>query len=178
MTDAPLPSFLEDPRLALAVSEAEEFVGSAGWDQPTQIFALVLTTDLVRAQPEMAGQLDGGAYFTPVAQEAMPRDDLADALDELVWPAAVAGCVLVQEIVVLPPAAATALPTDPTAATAAAAAHPERTEARLAVGVLRDGSAACLLRLRGDHDDAPLRGADLAPNLVEALHRTLDGHPS
>ena len=56
-----------------------------------------------------------------------------------------------------------------------AAAHPDRTEARLAAGVLRDArGGACLLRLRGEHDDAPLRGADLAPNLLKALRQTFE----
>ena len=44
------------------------------------------------------------------------------------------------------------------------------------VGVLRDGTAATLLRLRGiagaDTDDDLLTGADLAPNLTAALRAT------
>jgi hypothetical protein len=30
------------------------------------------------------------------------------------------------------------------------------------------------MRLRGEHDDAPLRGGDLAPNLLSALHLTFE----
>ncbi len=83
--------------------------------------------------------------------------------------------MLVQEIVVLPPEPGARLSADPDAAAAEAAAHPDRAEARLAAGVLRDGrGAACLLRLRGEHDDAPLRGADLAPNLLAALRLTFE----
>ncbi|RIJ77204.1 hypothetical protein D1871_08885 [Nakamurella silvestris] len=163
---------MEDPLLAVAVTEAEEFVGSAGWEQRPQLFALVPTADLIAAQPEMAGQLDEGSYYTPIAQEDLPDIDLSDALAQVSWPPAVEGCVLVQEIVVLPPEAQGDLSEDPEVAAEQAAQHPDRTEARLAVGVLRDGSGACLMRLRGEHEDTPLRGADLAPNLISALELT------
>ena len=175
MTSVPppgVPSFLEDPFLAVAVSEAEEFVGTAGWDQQPQLFALVRTAELLATQPEMATHLDPDVVYTPIAQDPLPASGLPEKLQQIAWPPAVAGCVLVQEIVVLPPSAQDALPDDPDEAAAVAAAHPERTEARLAVGVLRDGGAACLMRLAGEHSDAPLRGADLAPNLVAALRLT------
>lgn len=173
MTSTPdAPAFLEDPFLAIAVSEAEEFVGTGGWDQPPQLFALVRTAELLAGQPEMAAHLDPDVVYTPVAQDPLPAAGLAEKLQQIVWPPAVAGCVLVQEIVVLPPSAQDALPDDPDEAAVVAAAHPDRTEARLAVGVLRDGGGACLMRLKGEHADAPLRGADLAPNLVEALRLT------
>jgi hypothetical protein len=53
--------------------------------------------------------------------------------------------------------------------------HPQRREARLVAGVLRDGSAACVLRVRGDHDvpDEIVEHPELAPNLVDALRETL-----
>ena len=46
----------------------------------------------------------------------------------------------------------------------------------MAVGVLRDGSRAAVLRLRGS-DDAPderVTGPDLVPGLAEALLATLE----
>ena len=52
--------------------------------------------------------------------------------------------------------------------------HPERREARLAVAVLRDGSRACTIRLRGPDEDDLLVGPDLAPALADALAATLD----
>ena len=52
--------------------------------------------------------------------------------------------------------------------------HPERREARLAVAVLRDGSRACTVRLRGPDEDELLVGPDLAPALADALAATLD----
>jgi hypothetical protein len=53
-----------------------------------------------------------------------------------------------------------------------ASGHPERREARLAVAVLRDGTRACTVRLRGV--DELLVGPDLAPALADALAATLD----
>ena len=46
----------------------------------------------------------------------------------------------------------------------------------MVVGVLRDGSRECLLRLRHQQDgeDDLLAGPDLAPALAEALLATLD----
>lgn len=168
----PVPAFLEDPLLAVAVAEAEEFVGSAGWDQNPQLFALVVTADLIAGQPELAHQLDVGSYYTPIAQDGLPDGELAEALAQMSWPEAVVGCILIQEIVVLPPSAQDELSQDSTDAATLAAEHPERTEARLAAGVLRGGGGACLMRLRGEHEDTPLRGADLAPNLITALEMT------
>jgi uncharacterized protein YbjT (DUF2867 family) len=168
------PEWWEDTDLAVAVAEVEEFVGSAGWDAPPQLFALVNTADLLAAQPGLATSL-GSTVYTPIAQDSLPEGDLSDALAQISWPDEVAGCVLVQEIVVLPPGAEESLSDDPVMAAEQAASHPNRTEARLAAGVLRDGpGGACLMRMRGEHDDAPLRGGDLAPNLLAALKLTFD----
>ncbi len=169
------PDWWEDTDLAIAVAEVEEFAGAAGWDAPPQMFALVATADLIAAEPSLAASLAATARYTPIAQEALPEGELSDALAQISWPPEVSGCVLVQEIVVLPPEAGERLSADPDAAATEAALHPDRTEARLAAGVLRDGrGAACLLRLRGEHDASPLRGADLAPNLIAALRLTFE----
>ncbi len=167
------PDGSQDPELAAAVSEVEQFVAAAGWDRRPQLFALVRTQDLAAAEPSLAPGL-GAAVFTPIAQDPLPDPDLERSLAQISWPPAVAGCVLVQEIVVLPPSAQDALSADPATAAAQAAAHPERTEARLVTGVLRDGRRACLLRIRGDEDGPVLRGADLAPNLLDTLALTFD----
>lgn len=183
--------------LARSVREVAEFVDAEGWGRPPQMFALVPTADLVAAQPELEDQLDEGGELTPVAQEAFPDDITGGsiALDEFLattsWPPAVRGCVLVQEIVVLPPDAESTLDdalaplladhdAADAAARAAAEAHPERREARLFAAVLRDGASLCLLQLRPEDDaddfgDLDLRTyPNLAPNLVEALHHTLE----
>jgi hypothetical protein len=166
--------------LSALVREVEDFVSTAGWDQPAQLFALVPTAELVQHQPELAGQVDHAAPLTPVAQDALPQDDLADALAGIMWPDTVHGCAIAQEIVVLPPEAEAALPTGESRAESdamrrIAAEHPRRQEARLVAAVLRDGTTACVLRLRGENteDDEFVEHPELAPNLTDALLTTL-----
>jgi hypothetical protein len=169
--------------LDIAVGEVEAFVAAAGWDQRPALFALVRATEFIRDDPQAAAQLGlddaPDDALTPIEQEALPDGDLDELLGHIGWPASVAGCALAHEIVILPPSAQAELGDDDAAA---AAQHPERREARLVVGVLRDGSSAVALRLRsddggdeasGDDADDVLTGPDLAPNLVEALLATL-----
>jgi hypothetical protein len=159
--------------------EVEDFVSTAGWDQAPQLFALVPTTDLLSKQPELAGQVDGSSALTPVAQEDLPDTDLATSLASIMWPEVVRGCALAQEIVVLPPEAEASLraedAADPEAMRRAAEEHPQRREARLVAAVLRDGSVACVLRMRGQDPDTDeiVENPDLAPNLTRALLSTL-----
>ncbi|MFD2397062.1 PPA1309 family protein [Prauserella oleivorans] len=179
--------------MAALAREVEEFVATAGWEQQPQLFALVPTAELLAQQPELAEQLDPASALTPVAQESLPEGDLAETLATLAWPDAVHGCALSQEIIVLPPDAEAELPEVDDSAGAvdasdverlkqAAAGHPRRTEARLVAAVLRDGSAACVMRLRGirtrpEDDSEPteeiIEHPELAPNLVDALRATL-----
>lgn len=169
------------PALAAAAREIEEFVATTGWDQQPQLFALVATATLLADQPGLAGRLDAAAALTPVAQEALPDGELDTALAGIQWPDAVAGCALVQEIVVLPPAAQAdlgELPEDPAQARRTVAEHPQRREGRLVAAVLRDGAGACVLRLRADpgNDRGPeevVEDPQLAPNLLRALRETL-----
>lgn len=165
--------------LSAAAREVDDFVSTAGWDQPPQLFALVPTTELVEANPELAAQVDAGAFLTPVAQDQLPNEDLAEALAGIMWPDVVQGCAVAQEIVVLPPEAEETLPAgektgDTDALRRIAAEHPRRREARLVAAVLRDGSAACVLRLRNDEGpDEVVEHPELAPNLTDALLDTL-----
>ncbi|ONM48116.1 PPA1309 family protein [Nocardia donostiensis] len=180
--------------LARSVREVAEFVDAEGWGRSPQMFALVPTADLVAAEPDLIDQVDTADELTPIAQDPLPVD-AAGGLDEFLattsWPPAVTGCVLVQEIVVLPPdaeddldEALTPLLADNEAADAAgraaAQAHPERRDARLFAAALRSGTTLCLLQLRPEDDaddaeDLDLRTyPNLAPNLVEALQHTLD----
>ncbi|NUT93544.1 MAG: hypothetical protein HOY78_16150 [Saccharothrix sp.] len=171
----------EKPTVALpaVAREVEQFVSAAGWNQPPQLFALVPTADLLAQQPELAGQLDPAASpLTPIAQDALPSDELDQALAGIAWPDAVHGCALAQEIVILPPDAESQLAEgdlDDEAARQFAAEHPQRREARLVAAVLRDGSAACVLRLRGNTEvpEELVEHPELAPNLTDALLATL-----
>jgi hypothetical protein len=160
--------------------EVEDFVAGGGWDQPPQLFALVPTAELLAAEPGMAAQLDAAAPLTPIAQEPLAEPELDVALAGIAWPDGVAGCAVVQEIVVLPPEVESALSDDaagaPAMLTRLAATHPSRREARLVAAVLRDGPGACLLRLRGGDDalEELVEHPDLAPNLIEALRGTFE----
>ena len=146
---------------------------------------------------DLLDQLAEGAEYTPIEQESLPEDIIGGsrALDEFLatthWPESVQGCILVQEIVVLPPEAESDLDhatapvlTDQHAADEVARltadAHPDRREARLFVGVLRDGPSLSLLQMRPDEDADPYGDLELltydglAPHLVHALYATLD----
>ena len=129
--------------------------------------------------------------------DALP-DDVeggSPALDEFLattsWPDEIVGCVLVQEIVVLPPDAESTLDdalaplladheAADAAARAAAQAHPQRRDARLLAAVLREGASLCLLQIRPESEDDEFGDLELrtypnlAPNLVQALHHTFE----
>lgn len=174
VTSSPFP-------LEAVAAEIESYVGQAGWDQAPALFALV-PTRLLAADPAAAAYLDNPGEdipadsITPVAQEELPEGPLDEALAQIGWPDEVVGCALCQEIVMLPPSAEADLGgLDVDRAATAAVQHPGRREARLVVAVLRDGAVAGMLRLRGTGDGPEdlLTGADLAPNLAEALLETL-----
>lgn len=149
-------SWIEDPDLARAVAQVDTFVARGGWDTPPMLFALVSTAQLQTAHPELVGAQisESDDMLTAIAQDRLPDPDVHTALAHLAWPDEVIGCVLTQEILV------------------AATPQASPAEARLVVGVLRDvAGGACLLHLRGQ-EDSPLRGGDLAPNVISALHQT------
>jgi hypothetical protein len=166
--------------LEAATAEIEAHVAGSGWDRRPTLFALVRSAQLAADDPETAARLGladaVGDGLTPIEQDEVPKGPLDEVLAQLGWPDAVVGCALSQEILILPPSAEPDLPDD-TGDLTAVANHPERREARLVVAVLRGGDAAAMLRLRG-RDGAPdgelLTGADLAPNLVDALLATFD----
>lgn len=164
------------PVLDSAIADIETHVHAAGWDRPPMLFALVRADRFLADDPETGRRLGldqhDGATLTPVEQEDLPDGPLDDVLAGIAWPPSVSGCAVSQEIVILPPSAEAGLEVD--ALEAAVAGHPERREARLVVGVLRDGTSAALLRLRGEQEDDVLTGPDLAPNLVSALLATLE----
>lgn len=159
--------------------EIERHVAGSGWDQRPQLFALARTADLVVREPEFAAQLGldpdrmPSEAMTPVEQDPLPDGPLDEALAQVGWPREVAGCALVQEVVMLPPEVEEVMPRHADVLDWAVD-HPQRREARLAVAVLRDGSRACTVRMRGDAEDELLVGPDLAPALADALAATLD----
>jgi hypothetical protein len=172
-----------NPSLHAALIDIGEHVASAGWDQPPRLYALVETANLLREEPTLAAALgiaDGSTpelpALTAVEQDNLGGADTLDtALERITWGPAVEGCALAVERLMLPPTAEADLPADPAEANAFAAAHPDRQEVRLVVGVLRDGSRDSAVRLRSDdRPEAVFFGPDLVPALAEALHATFD----
>ena len=167
------------PVLLGVVGEVEGHVAEAGWDQPPQLFALVDTEELLRAEPQLAQSLGlvvaRPGSLTPIAQDSLGDGPLDEQLASLVFGTEVLGVILAHEVLVLPPSAEASI-LDVEDPTAAAGDHPDRREVRMVVGVLRDGSREAVLRLRGagDADDELVTGGDLAPGLADALLSTLD----
>jgi hypothetical protein len=183
----------EDPRPAEPAAEAsdstdlvavlleiERYVGGAGWDQPTRLFALVATDRLLAAEPGLADQLrrggdpaQTGRTLTGVEQEHFATTgDLVDDLAGIEWPDTVDGCAVAVERFFLPAGSESQLPADPAAAAELVAAHPDRQEIRVVVGVDRDGRRHGVARLRTRPDEL-LGAANLVPGLAEALAHTL-----
>lgn len=165
--------------LIRALSEIESHVGARGWDQPPRLYALAPTHDLISREPGLAGELGLDAAttppgsLTPIEQE-MPTTSIDDLLATITWPETVAGCALVVERIVLPPTAEDAMPDDPEDANSWAQNHPDRTDVRIVVGVLRDGRQSSVMRVRGHESESDLiRDPEFSPDLGAALAATL-----
>ncbi len=166
-------------RLEEVVLDLERHSAAQGWDAAPKLYALVESGELLEKEPDLAAELgliEGTETIAALEQPPLPdAARVEDALATILWPAAVAGCALVLERVVLPPEAEAELPDDEAEALTWAAAHPAREEVRMVVGVLRDGDRYSALRLRKhDADDEVLSGPDLVPSLAEALMTTLE----
>jgi hypothetical protein len=179
-TDLPSLDLDVDPALAAAVLEIESHIAEGGWDQPSRLYALVETAELVRREPALASVMglddsSAAGSLTPVEQEQLPAEKFESTLASVAWGPEVSGCAAVVERLVLPPDADDAIPDDPAAAAAYAAEHPERHEVRMVVGVTRAGASYCALRLRAhDADHSVVGGADLVPELIALLGATLE----
>ncbi len=121
--------------LIAALLDLDRHLSTAAWEQPTRLFALVLTDDLAVAEPELAAQLGlrTSAEGAPVgALTAIEQDtfvetgDLLADLAAVAWPAEVFGCAVSTERTFLPAAYENDLPDDPEAAAAVVAGHPHR----------------------------------------------------
>lgn len=164
--------------LIAALAEIDRHVGAAGWDQPARLFALVPTRTLMEAEPALAAQLDrpGGVdpdAFSSVEQDGFHTgDDVLEALERIQWPDTVHGAALSLERLFLPVGVDVDLPDDPDEAASVVAAHEDRQDVRVVVGVLRSGDRYGLGRVR-THPDDLLAAPDLVPGLATALARTL-----
>lgn len=165
--------------LTRLVVDVERHVAARGWDQPPQLYALVETAELLRREPQLAQQLglltSAAGELTPVEQGELPAHaSLEELLGGVAWPPEVLGAALAVERLMVPPLVEDELPQDEQAALRWLAEHPERQDVRLVVAVLRDGTRAAAVRVRG-HDDemSVLTGPDLVPGLADALGETL-----
>jgi hypothetical protein len=159
------------PDLAAIVDEIERQLAAEGWDQPPRLYALVNTGELLANEPQLAEMLTGSDPdgLTPVEQAPI-EEDLADLLGRIEWPPLVLGAAVVDEVVLLPDGATEARPAEADEYEWAAA-HPEHRDVRMVVAVLRDGTRAATIRVRGvaGADDERLSAPDLVPNLAAAL---------
>lgn len=174
-----------DPALAAAVLEVEAHVAEGGWDQPSRLYALVPTAQIVASEPELARAMgldaaSAAGSLTPVEQDQLGAGGSFEAaLADIEWPPAVVGCAAVVERLVLPPDADGDIPADPAQARAFARNHPDRQEVRIVAGATRAGGTYCALRLRS-HDDASsvVSGSTLVPELLQLLRATLEEEPA
>ncbi|MGD7706564.1 PPA1309 family protein [Microlunatus sp. Y2014] len=164
--------------LAAALLEIDRHVHDAGWEQQPTLYALARTRELAAAEPGLVTTLglDPDAdpeALTPVEQDTFPpAADLTEALAQVSWPPAVAGCALMTVRTFLPPDAEDEIPADPIAAAEFVAEHPRRVEVRIVVGAHRDGHRHGVGRL-ANHPDDVFGATDLVPGLADALAATL-----
>jgi len=175
---------LEDPgqvALMAALLELERHVRQGGWDQSPRLFALVHTDELITFEPELAARLglQGSAAGAPadgltaIEQEGFALTaGLLDELGAMEWPPEVFGCAVSIERTFLPPRAESDIPIDPAAAAAFVAAHPDRQDVRVVVGVDRAGHQHGVARVVSAPDEL-LAADNLVPGLALALAHTL-----
>lgn len=168
----------EDSPVRQAALEVESHVGDGGWDQAPRLFALVLTADLLAAQPELADQLGAPDGYTPIEQELPEGREVEDLLPEIGWPEEVSGCAVVMERLTVPAEAEAQLPADPAEALEFVTQHPDRQEMRIVAAVLRDGTGHVAVRPRVPADDPLIEGPGLVPGLVDLLSQTLSDDAS
>ncbi len=159
--------------LELILREVEQHVSAAGWDQPVRLFGLVLTSELIASDPQLADQLklSENLSLTSIEQEIEPGKNLEDLLASIAWPDEVKGAILALERIILPPSAELDLPTENDADLVEAAAdHPERRDVRILSAVLRTGENLNALRHR-THDE--LQSVAVAPDLIPRLNESL-----
>lgn len=172
-------SDVDSSRLIACLADIERHVSEAGWDQPARLFALVTTSSLLEAEPQLRGRVPEGSQdaLTAIEQDDFASgEELFDRLAGIYWPETVDGVALAMERTFLPTQYENEIPEDSDEAARFVAAHPERTDIRVVVGVERNGARHGLARLVTEPDEL-LGATDLVPGLADALMGTLEGHP-
>ena len=165
-------------RLVACLADIERHVSANGWDQPARLFALVTTASLLEREPQLRDRVPEAMpdALTAVEQDGFAGgQELFERLAGIYWPAAVEGVAIALERAFLPPKYESEIPADQAAAVEFVMRHPARTDVRVVVGVLRDGSRHGLARLVSEPDEL-LGATDLVPGLADALEATLEGH--
>lgn len=159
--------------LASAVIDVECHAATKGWGCRPQLYALTRKKTIRSPTPKVAAVLHGKRddALISIEQDPLPPGEPDKVLATIGWTEEVEGCVLVTELLILPPGAEKEAPREPGAAEKWAASRPDRKKARLAVGVLRDGSYTCCLQLENEQE--LIVAPELADDLVAALFATL-----
>jgi len=156
--------------LTSAVMETGLHLFKQEWGQRPRLYALTRRRTLNSVEredlPPPVRDVAQGA-LVPIEQDPLPPGEPAEVLARIHWPEEVEGCALVTDLLVLPPTAKKEAPDEATAAEQSAAGHRGGREARLTVGVLRDGQYASCLQLLGE--EGFLVGDALADDVVAAL---------
>jgi hypothetical protein len=161
------------PELTEVVLELERYVAAGGWNQSHRLFALAHTAELLAYDPNLTHHLGEAANraLTPIEQENLPEGPLEQILGTIGWPDEVEGCVLVTELVVLPPSAEEDIPYEDHEIDVWATRHPERQDIRVAVAVTRSGKFTSCLRRRNDEREVVV-DPDIADALFDGLFAT------
>ena len=154
------------------VLEIERECATAGWTRGIVLYALVPTADVIESAPEMAEAL---AEKSPTSLTAIEQEDveltgtIEDFLGTISWSAEVFGAALVLERLIVneePPG-------ELSQEALAEWVIEHGQEVRMVVGVLRDGSQECAMRMRAyDDENAIMAGPELLPGMAEALALT------
>jgi len=154
------------------VLEIERECAKAGWTRGIVLYALVPTADVIESAPEMAEAL---AEKSPTSLTAIEQEDveltgtIEDFLGTISWSAEVFGAALVLERLIVneePPG-------EVSEEALADWVTEHGQEVRMVVGVLRDGSQECAMRMRAyDDENAIMAGPELLPGMAEALALT------
>lgn len=151
------------PALEQTTRDLDVYVANDGWDQPTRLFAISDTRQLLVREPSLAAQLAGDAAESPwttIEQEGLPpHNDLDELLGGIGWPSSVDGVAVSAERIMISPVGSD---------------RETQHEMRLTMAVLRDGSRCTVLRLR-EHDspETVVVGTDLITGLGDLLLHTL-----
>lgn len=173
------PSSLTDVLAALAL-DLEQRLHEVGWDQPSTLWALNITSDIpeeILAQSAELGEEDAQMMgVIGLENLAVLPEDPATSLLGKKAPDEALGVLLVTEGWTFPEDVVNSAREDGSYVLGPPSEHPRRVELRQVVGMMKDGSAVYVRRHRGEEPrvegDASVRG-----RIVDALRCYL-GAPS